>query len=840
MIVYDENLSSLTRPIKYGKVQLILITINPFESIMPSSYLNEKDTRRIFIDPQLTAKDWKKGNNYAIEYKITDGKITVKGKKTQRNQPLRADYALYTDNMSQMLAIIEAKHTHKTLDNGIQQAIKYAKLLEVPYAFASNGSGFKCHNLLTGSEYTLGVDEFPTPAELWDQYVKDLNLSESEQAVIKQPYNFRTDKPQTPRYYQRLAIEKTVTAVARGQKRLLLVMATGTGKTYTAFQIIWRLKQAGLIKRVLYLADRNILIDQTIGKDFKPFDKTIVKIENRKIESQYEIYMSLYHQLSSDDGKENYKAFSPEFFDLIVVDECHRGSAKEDSNWRKILTYFEPAYQLGLTATPKETEDISNITYFGQPLYTYTLKQGIDDGFLAPYSVIRLITDKDTWTPEDGQKDRFGQDVEQREYNVKDLDRNLVLSKRDEMVAKRVTEWLYQNGRHTKTIVFCVDIEHAERMRTALINQNQDMIAKEPNYIMKITGDDKEGKAQLENFIHPEVPYPTIVTTSKLLTTGVDCKTCGLIVLESNIQSMTEFKQIIGRGTRVDEEHGKMDFTIMDFRGVTRLFADKDFDGEPVVIFEPPIDEPLPPTEPPVAEPTGEPPIDDPFTGGDDGNNVEGETGGAEGGESPQPPEPPEPEPPKPPRLKTYIDDVEVTIYQEYVQIIGADGKLVTQNFLDYSKTNIYKQFATLDSFIQAWFDADKKQAIIDELEARGVMLDILEDLAGRKDLDPFDLITHIAYDVPPLSRAERANNVQKRDYLNQYNDVCRQVLDKLLDKYKNDGLWSLEQALDSADILKTSDFMAFGTPAKIAREFGGRDAYFNAVRELENSLYRS
>lgn len=803
-----------------------------------AQFYNEADTRRLLIDPQLARKGWTKGHNYLVEYQITDGKITVKGKKTQRDKPLRADYVLYTDHMSQMLAVIEAKHTYKTLDHGIQQAIKYAKKLAVPYAITCNGQGFKLHHVLTGREREIAIDAFPSPADLWEQYVKDLKLSESEQAIIKQPYHFRTDtdKPQTPRYYQRLAIEKTVTAVARGQKRLLLVMATGTGKTYTAFQIIWRLKQAGLIKRVLYLADRNILINQTIDKDFKPFGKTLVKIENRTIESHYEIYMSLYHQLSSDDGTEEYKKFSPEFFDLIVVDECHRGSAKEDSNWRKILEYFEPAYQLGLTATPKETKEVSNITYFGEPLYTYSLKQGIDDGFLAPYSVIRLITDKDTWTPQDGQKDRFGQDVAQREYNVKDFDRNLVLTKRDDMVAKRITEWLYQNGRYTKTIVFCVDIEHAERMRTALINQNQDIIAKEPNYIMKITGDDKEGKSQLKYFINPENLYPTIVTTSKLLTTGVDCKTCGLIVLESNIQSMTEFKQIIGRGTRVDEEHGKMDFTIMDFRGVTRLFADKDFDGEPVVIFEPPIDESLSPIEP-----STEPPIETDdgkaIGGGDEisGENSEDDekpSGKTGDGESPAPP--------PIPHTKIYVDDVQVTISKEFVQIIGADGKLVTQNFLDYSKTNIYQQYATLDSFIQAWFEADKKQAIIDALEQRGVMFDLLADLAGRTDLDPFDLIMHIAYDVPPLSRAERANNVKKRDYLNQYSDVCQQVLNKLLDKYKDDGLWTLEQALDSAEILKTSDFMAFGTPAKIAREFGGRDAYFNAVRELENSLYRS
>ncbi|MDO4222939.1 MAG: DEAD/DEAH box helicase family protein [Acinetobacter sp.] len=776
----------------------------------------EQRTRLALIDPVLKQKGWADAHIHR-EYKITDGQIMVQDGKTRRAASKFADYLLTTNNGHTPLAIIEAKHSGKNIRNGIQQALNYATMLDVPFVYATNGAGFIEHDRITGQERELRMDNFPTPEALWQRYITQSQMSEDEIHALSQPYHYKIDG-NTPRYYQRIAIDRTVQAVARGDKRILLVMATGTGKTYTAFQIMWRLREAGQVKKILYLADRNILIDQTISKDFSPFSKVITKVKGSKLDSAYEIYMSLYQQLTGeDDRNEPYKAFSPDFFDLIVVDECHRGSAKYDSRWRKILDYFHTAIQLGLTATPKETKDTSNITYFGEPIYTYSLKQGIQDGFLAPYSVIRLTTDKDEWTPPTGTTDRDGNELEDRTYTNKDYDRTIVLTEREKMVAKRITQWLTQHDRYAKTIVFCVDIDHAGRMRQALVNENSDLIRQDNRYVMQITGDNDEGKAQLENFIDPREKYPTIATTSKLLTTGVDCKTCKLIVLDSNINSMTEFKQIIGRGTRVDEEHNKMNFTIMDFRGATRLFEDKDFDGEPVVIYEGPLG--IPPEEEPTEEPTGEAPPTEPPSGGIISD----------------PPTSP-PEPPPPPRQKIIVDGVTVEIEKEIVKIYTLDGTLSTQSIKDYTIQNIHEQYGTLDRFIQTWFAVEKKQAIMDALAEKGVDLALLERLVGRADLDAFDLITHIAYDCPPLTRSERANNVKKRGYLHQYSGICQQVLDLLLEKYQNDGLFSLE----TTEILKTSDFEQFGSPMQIVKAFGGKVQFFNTTRALQNELYQT
>lgn len=774
---------------------------------MKKHELTEEDVKMRFITPAILKNGWDLQRQIKAEYFFTDGKVIVRGNVVRRSERKRADYLLhYKPNIP--IAIVEAKDMTHSIGDGMQQAIDYASILDVPFAYSSNGAGFIEHDMKMGTEREITLDEFPTPEELWKRYCGYNSYTESVEKIITQPYYFSANS-KTPRYYQRIAINKTIEAVANGQNRILLVMATGTGKTYTAFQIIHRLKESGVKKKILYLADRNILIDQTMAQDFLPFDKVMTKIEGRAMDSAYEIYMSLYHQLAGDENNEPFREFRPDFFDLIIVDECHRGSAKDDSRWRRILDYFIGATHIGMTATPKETNDISNIAYFGKPVYTYTLKQGIEDGFLAPYKVIRVGLDVDLqgYRPEEGKLDKYGNEIEDREYNQKDYDRNLVIDDRTKTVAKFVSDFLKRTNRFDKTIIFCIDIEHAERMRQALINENSDMVKENPKYIMRITGDNPEGKKQLDYFIDETSKYPTIVTTSKLMTTGVDCKTCKVIVLENNINSLTEFKQIIGRGTRLKPEYGKEYFTIIDFRNASRLFADPDFDGEPISIIEPPIDGPIePPIEPPL--PPVEPPIEPPFP----------------------------PVGPNEPRIKYYVNDVPVYVILERVQYYGDNGKLITESLRDYSKRNILNEYATLDDFLKSWNSDKRKKAIVDELANRGVLLDALRETTGGKDLDDFDLICHIAYDKAPLTKAERVNNVKKKGYLYKYSGLAQEVINALLEKYMHDGIFDL----DDTQILDNDPFNRLGSPAKLAKSFGGRDGYLKAVKELQFALYSS
>lgn len=740
-----------------------------------------------------------------MEYNFTDGRVIVRRNVTARGRRKRTDYLLYyKPNLP--LAIVEAKDNRHSLGAGMQQGIEYAQCLDVPFVYCSNGDGFLEHDMKRGTEREIKLDEFPSPEDLWTRYKSDTAMTPEQEQLITEPYYFQPgDK--TPRYYQRVAINRTIDAIARGQNRILLVMATGTGKTYTAFQIIHRLWKSGRKKKILFLADRNILVDQTMQQDFKPFAKVMTKIEGKKLDSSYELYLSLYQQLAGDENEEPFRAFSPDFFDLIVIDECHRGSAKEDSRWRRILEYFSNATQIGLTATPKETKEVSNISYFGEPIYTYSLKQGIDDGFLAPYKVLRVGLNRDLegWRPVAGQRDIYGYEIDDREYNLKDYDKNLIIDERTIAVAKRITRFLKENDRFAKTIVFCVDIDHAERMRQALVNENQDMVAQNPKYVMRITGDNAEGKAQLDYFIAEDSPYPVVVTTSKLMTTGVDCKTCKLIVLDNNINSMTEFKQIIGRGTRLKPDYGKEYFTIMDFRNACRLFADPDFDGDPIVIIDggdPTFDPPVDPSTPPQPDPgpgPGSGPVD-----------------------------PPEK------KHKFRVRGVEVTILNERVQYYDKDGKLITESVTDYSKKNILGEYATLDAFLRAWKGDKRKQAIIEELQERGVLLEALREASGNKDIDDFDLICHIAYDQAPLTKAERANNVRKRGYLYKYSWLAQEVLNALLDKYMDEGIRDIE----SLEILSNDPFRKFGTPMKIAKLFGGKAGYIQAVKDLQNEIY--
>jgi type I restriction enzyme R subunit len=723
--------------------------------------------------------------------KLTNGRIIVKGSTTSRGKPKRADYVLsYKPNIP--LAVVEAKKNTHTLGDGMQQALLYAEMLDIPFAFSSNGDAFLFHDrtgIFGKVEEEIPLERFPSPEFLWQKYCEWKGLDEGRQKIVTQDYFI--DQRKSLRYYQRIAINRTIEAIAKGQDRILLVMATGTGKTLTAFQIIWRLWKAGVKKRILFLADRNILVDQTKINDFKHFGNAMTKIQNREAEKSYEIYLSLYQAVSGTAEEQNiYKQFSPEFFDLIIVDECHRGSAAEDSAWREILEYFSSATQIGLTATPKETKDISNIHYFGEPIYTYSLKQGIEDGFLAPYRVIRIDLDKDLagWRPEKNQVDKYGTPIEDRIYNQKDFDRNLVLEKRTELVAKKVTEFLKANSRFDKTIIFCENIDHAERMREAIVNENPDLAGENRKYVMRITGDNPEGKAELDNFIDPESRYPVIATTSKLMTTGVDAQTCKLIVLDKRIESMTEFKQIIGRGTRINEDYGKFYFTIIDFKKATELFADPDFDGEPVEIYD--------------------------FEGGNgpgDFRDIEGETN----------------------REKYFVDDVDVDVVIERTQYYGPDGKLITESLKDYTRKTLLRDFESLDSFLKHWNEAEKKQEILSELEERGVLLDALAEEVG-KDLDPFDLICHVAFDRPPLSRKERAEKVKKSDYFSKYGENAQEVLDALLDKYADDGIEDLE----SMSVLKVQPFDRMGTPLEIIKRFGGKNNYLAAVKGLESQLY--
>jgi type I restriction enzyme R subunit len=708
------------------------------------------------------------------------------------------------------------KDNNHTVGAGMQQALEQAEILDVPFAYSSNGDAFLEHDrTATTGPVTreIPLDQFPTPDELWARYCKAKGYTANQESIATQDYYYNRSQ-KTPRYYQITAINRTVDAIARGLTRILLVMATGTGKTYTAFQIIWRLWKSGAKKRILFLVDRNILADQTKTNDFKPFGTAMTKITNRTVDKSFEIYLCLYQAVTGTEEEQNiYKQFSPDFFDLVIVDECHRGSAADDARWRQVLEYFSSATQIGLTATPKETKDVSNIEYFGEPIYTYSLRQGISDGFLAPYKVVRigLDIDLDGWRPFDGQTDKFGQLIEDREYNDRDFDRNLILEKRTALVAAKITEFLKATDRFAKTIVFCENIDHAERMRQALVNANPDLAAANPKYVMRITGDNDEGKAQLDNFIDPESTYPVIACTSRLMSTGVDAQTCHLIVLDRRIASMTEFKQIIGRGTRINEDYNKLFFTIMDFKRATALFADPDFDGDPVQIYEPKEGETV---VPPDEEPEGSVPPEDPPPYGHDSSG---------------------PSDPSNRPTRYVVNNVEVRVATERVQYLDEHGKLITESLRDYSRKAVRSSYASLDAFLTKWNDAEKKQAILEELAAKGVFLDELAEQVGR-DYDVFDLVCHVAFDAPPLTRKERAEHVAKRHVFAKYGAKARAVLDALLQKYSDSGLASVE----SLEILKVEPLTAFGTPMEIVGVFGGKTAYLSAIRELEAALYQN
>lgn len=787
--------------------------------MLDKKQLTETDIRTKFITPAILGTDGSKWNvmTQVLEERFfTKGRIIVRGKTVERGEAKKADYILfYKPNMP--IAVVEAKDNNHSVGSGMQQALDYAETLDVPFAYSSNGDAFLEHDR-TGKaatpERNLSLEEFPTPAELWSRYRTAKGYTPQQESVTTQDY-YDDGSGKAARYYQQVAINRTVDAIARGENRVLLVMATGTGKTYTAFQIIWRLWKAGVKKRILFLVDRNILADQTKINDFKPFGQAMTKITNRTVDKSYEIYLSLYQAVTGTEEEQDiYKQFSPDFFDLVVVDECHRGSAADDASWRRVLDYFSSAAQIGMTATPKETKDVSNIEYFGEPIYTYSLRQGIADGFLAPYKVIRIGLDKDLegWRPEKGKVDRFGHEIEDRIYNQIDFDQNMVLKKRTETVAAKITEFLKATDRFAKTIVFCENIDHAERMRQALVNANADLAAANKRYIMRITGDDEEGKAQLDNFIDPESTFPVIATTSRLMSTGVDAQTCKLIVLDRRIASMTEFKQIIGRGTRINEDYGKFFFTIMDFRHATALFADRNFDGDPVQIYEPKGDDPVVPPE------DGEAPTVE------EGEGTYGDApvvfpDGADSGGKP---------------VKYYVDDVEVVVATERVQYLDADGKLITESLKDYTRKTIKKSYDSLDLFLTKWNSAKRKQTIVDELAANGLFIDELSEQVGQK-YDAFDLVCHVAFDQPPLTRHERAENVKKRSVFAKYGEKTRAVLNALLDKYADGGLKSVE----SLEILKVDPLTSFGTPVEIIKLFGGKLQYLAAIEQLESELYR-
>jgi len=787
---------------------------------MDKQQLSERDICTQYITPALIRSGWELATQVREEFSLTNGRILVRGKLHARARNKRADYVLfYKPNLP--IAVIEAKDNRHSLGDGMQQGLGYGELLQVPFIFSSNGDGFLFHNKIAVDgviEREIGLDEFPSAETLWQWWAAHRGLSEAQQNLVKQDY-YSDGSDKTPRYYQLLAIDKTIEAIAKGQNRILLVMATGTGKTFTAFQIIWRLWKSKTKQRILFLADRNILVDQTMTNDFKSFGSAMTKIQKRQADKSYEIYLSLYQAVTGTEEEQKiYKQFSRDFFDLIVIDECHRGSAAEDSAWRQILEYFASATQVGLTATPKETREVSNIDYFGEPIYTYSLRQGIDDGFLAPYKVVRIDIDRDLvgWRPSVGQKDKYGHEIEDRIYNQRDFDKTLVLEPRTQLVAKKISDFLRQTNRFDKTIVFCENIDHAERMRQALVNENADLAADNARYVMRITGDNEEGKAELDNFIFPESTYPVIATTSKLMTTGVDAQTCKLIVLDQRIQSMTEFKQIIGRGTRINEDYGKFYFTIIDFKKATELFADPDFDGDPVQIYEPsPGDSPVPPDEPEVEDVIGGEDLEpeggfDWKGGGDRGNGDD------------------------PPGVRRYVvANVEVRVVSERVQYYNPDGKLVAESLKDYTRKTLTQEFASLDDFLVRWSSADKKQAIVNELAQEGVFFEALADEVG-KDCDPFDLLCHVAWDQPPLTRRERAERVKKRDYFTKYGDRARRVLEALLDKYADAGVGQIEET----QVLTLAPLTEFGTPTEIVKLFGGKDAYQQAVRELTQSLY--
>ena len=770
-------------------------------TILPKKAMSEEDIKLQYITPAIISK-WDRGK-ITMETQITDGRINLKGNFVFREKPKRADYILYL-NANNPIAIIEAKDNNHSISHGLQQAVTYAQMLDLPFAYSSNGDGFAEHDFLTGKERQFGLDEFPTEAELVARFKQESRMTPAQEALIEQPY-YSSQNTYPPRYYQRIAINRTVDAIARGQNRLLLVMATGTGKTYTAFQIVYRMLQSGLRRKILYLADRNILVDQSIQQDFAPLEKVIHKInvakDDKSTITSHEVYFSLYQQLVGDDDKEHFsELFTPDFFDLIIVDECHRGSAKEESRWRRILEYFNSATQIGMTATPKETKYISNLSYFGEPIYMYSLKEGIEDGFLAPFKVINIMTDiGDGWRPRKGQRDIYGNEIEDRIYTNSDYDYNIIIEDRIQQVASEITRYLKSTDRMAKTIVFCATEDAAERMRQALVNLNSDMVKENPDYVVRITGSDDYGKKKLDYFISVSAPYPVIATTSKLLSTGADCKMTKLIVLDEMIGSMTEFKQIIGRGTRLREKEGKTHFVVMDFRNVSRLFADPDWDG-PIV-----IDPGFPGHKPP------------------------------QPGDDPNPPVPPTP--PNPPTMKPVVgrDGCKVEIIHKTVSVYDANGKLLRQeSIVDYTKENIRGEYASLDNFIRQWSKEKKKEKIKEMLLGRGIDLELMKADQNMADVDDFDFICHVAFDKKPLTRKERANNVKKRDFLSKYSGVAKEVLEALLDKYMNTGIYEIEKT----EILKLDPFLKLGKPAKIAGYFGGKAGYLQAVKELEEAIY--
>lgn len=809
---------------------------------MDKRSLTERDICTKFILPAIRRAGWDDMLQVREEVYFTKGRIIVRGKLVTRGKAKKADFVLYyKPNIP--IALIEAKDNTHSVGDGMQQGLDYAATLDVPFVFSSNGDGFVFHDRTgqsTPIESNLGLDAFPSPADLWSRYCDWKGLNAEAEKIVLQDY-FDDGSGKAPRYYQVNAVNAAIEAIAKGKDRVLLVMATGTGKTYTAFQIIWRLWKAGRKKRILFLADRNVLIDQTMVNDFRPFGAAMAKLSTnsktierqdgstedlalaldskRRIDTAFEIYLGLYQAITGPEERQKlYREFSPTFFDLIVIDECHRGSAAEDSAWREILEYFSSATQIGLTATPKETEYVSNTHYFGEPVYTYSLKQGISDGFLAPYKVIKVHIDRDVqgYRPEKGQVDRDGQEVEDRIYNTKDFDRTLVLDDRTKVVAKKITEFLKDSGdRFQKTIVFCVDEEHAARMRQALVNENADLVADNQRYVMRITGSDKDGQDQIGNFIDPESKYPVLVTTSRLLSTGVDAQTCRLIVLDRSVGSMTEFKQIVGRGTRVHEDTKKYYFTLIDFRGATNHFADPDFDGEPVQIYTPGVDDPVTPT-------------DDGSTSGDDAPPP------APGEDETVVDEPGFPRPPGNPIRKIYVDGVGATIVAERVEYLDANGKLVTESLRDFTKNALKKRFSSLDDFLKRWKSAERKQAVIEELEAEGLALDVIAEELG-KNLDPFDLICHIAFDQKPLTRRERAESVKKRDVFTKYGPQARAVLDALLEKYRDEGVLNL----DDTNVLKIAPFNAMGSVVQLIKAFGGKGGFETAVHELQDALYQ-
>ena len=761
---------------------------------MSKKDLTEEDIKLRYITPAINNAGWK-NEHIRMEYYFTDGRVIFQGKVHARQTGKKADYLLF-HAANKPIAIVEAKDNNKPLGGGMQQAMEYAHILDIPFAYSSNGDGFLEHDFLTGKETELSLKQFPTPENLYKRLVDAKQLSGEALKIVEQPF-YSDPYTYDPRYYQRIAVERTVEAIAKGKDRVLIVMATGTGKTITAFQIIHRLKASGLKKKILYLADRNILIDQTMVQDFKPFKKVMTKVQGATIDSAYEVYMALYHQLvSNEEGVEDpFKQVQPTFFDLIIVDECHRGSAKDDSAWRKVLEYFNSATQIGMTATPKAETGANNLDYFGEPIFTYSLLQGIQDGFLAPYRVTNsyISIDLQGFKPDDDEKDLLGREIAQRLYERKDIGRDIAFTKRREIVAKRITKMLKQIGRMTKTIVFCTDIEEAEAMRSLLVNLNADMCKKDVRYIMRITGDDNVGKKQLDNFIDVDQPYPTVVTTSELLATGVDCKTCGLIVIDKEIGSMTEFKQIIGRGTRLRTDKGKWHLEILDFRNATAKFKDPKFDGDP---------------EPPQGK-SGKP-----YTMPEEPSSVVSE-----------------------PHVKYLVEGEKIAITTEIVSILGEDGKTMrTESITDFTRKQIRKRYATLNDFVKNWTEAERKKAIVDELKDYSVLVDaVREKNPALANADIFDVICHVAFDQPPVSRRERANNVKKRNYFAKYEGKAREVLEALLDKYADYGILNLEDS----DILDTAPFNKIGKPQKIVKLFGGLDKFEQALKELENEIYK-